>query len=154
MVSLIVFWRLTPKKDMVCSSVLVLQCWRVPLIPPSTGRSLVRHHSRERNQEQLGGAEKIKSGEERLLTLHRDLPCFSPFQGVFPCVFRQPIWYGPYFVCFSFFLSFDMLWYFGSRWLVFPSLACWILYPSLPCTARRVWVGIGDVFIQSAVLNN
>ena len=62
MVSLIVFWRLTPKKDMVCSSVLVLQCWRVPLIPPSTGRSLVRHHSRERNQEQLGRSRKDKVG--------------------------------------------------------------------------------------------
>ena len=47
---------------MVCNSVLVLQCWRVPLIPPSTGRSLVRHHSRERNQEQLGRSRKDKVG--------------------------------------------------------------------------------------------
>ena len=103
MVSLIVFWRLTPKKDMVCSSVLVLQCWRVPLIPPSTGRSLVRHHSRERNQEQLGRSRKDKVGRgEAAHTFTETFPAFLPSKAFFPVfnMIRLPI----LFVFFSSFL--------------------------------------------------
>lgn len=100
-VSLMVFWRLTPKKDIVCSSVLVLQCCRVPLIPPPPPLPALTRHSSGTTAEKetkggWGGAEKIKSGGARgrgysRFTERPSLTCFSPFQGVFPCVFRQPI---------------------------------------------------------------
>ena len=121
-----------------CTSTAV--CWCVPFDPspwlhPSHSHSPI---GQERNEEQLGRSSRkdkvSQSGEERLLTLHRD-PAFLRSKVLFPVFFGTRYDPAPYFVCFSLFLSFDMLWYFGSRRLAFPSVACWILYP---CTARRV----------------
>lgn len=66
------FWSLTPKKDIVCSSVLVLQCWCVPFDPPpwlhpslTLPQATVPVAKKETKSSWGGAAEKIKSGEGR-----------------------------------------------------------------------------------------